>query len=300
MTCLTKDDLIGIRDPHGFKPLSRGKLGDGWVLSSETCAFDLLGAEFVRDIEPGEIVVINEKGVKSFYPFKTKDISHSFCIFEHIYFARPDSSVYGKTVAVVRQKLGALLAKRHPIDADCVISIPDSGNCAALGYSEASGIPYAIGFTRNHYVGRTFISPLSKKRGFKVRIKLNPIREIVEGKRIVVVDDSIVRGNTSQSRVRVLREAGAKEIHLRISCPPHKWPCFYGIDFPDAQELIANKHSFEEIKKHLDVDSLGYLASEDLLHASSDGSTNGFCMACFDGKYPEEIEKGLNKFSMGD
>ncbi|MFC1809653.1 amidophosphoribosyltransferase [Candidatus Omnitrophota bacterium] len=300
LTCLSKDHLIGIRDPHGFKPLSLGKLGNGWVLSSETCSFDLLGVEFVRDIEPGEVIVIGTNGVKSLYPFKEQKIKRSYCIFEHIYFARPDSVVYGQPVAVVREKLGAALAQKHPVDADVVISVPDSGNFAALGYSKASGIPYGIGFTRNHYVGRTFISPIKDRRSFKVKVKLNPIQELVKGKRLIVVDDSIVRGNTSRSRVQVLRQAGAKEIHLRISCPPHKNPCFYGIDFPNKDELLANRYSVKEIEKYLEVDSLGYLDTTDLLNSVDSDDKMCFCLACFNGDYPVKVKNGFNKFSMGD
>jgi amidophosphoribosyltransferase len=300
MTCLSVEQLIGIRDPHGFKPLSLGRLGNGWVLSSETCAFDLLGVEFVRDVEPGEVIVISRSGLKSYYPFKDEAIRRSYCIFEHIYFARPDSVVFGQSVALVRQRLGEALARRHPVDADMVISVPDSGNFAALGFSRASGIPYGIGFTRNHYIGRTFINPVKDSRSFQVKIKLNPVESLVKGKRLVVVDDSIVRGNTSRSRVQVLRQAGAKEIHLRISCPPHKNPCFYGIDFPSKEELLANKYSLNEIKKHIGVDSLGYLTTEDLLSAVGCEGSPCFCLACFDGDYPVKAEDGLNKFSMGD
>jgi len=301
LTCLTTDHLIGIRDPYGFKPLSLGRIGNGWVLSSETCAFDLLGVEFVRDVEPGEVVIIGRNGVKSVFPFKEKKIPHSYCIFEHIYFARPDSLVYGQQVAEVRERLGAALAKRHPADADMVISVPDSGNFAALGFSRESGIPFGIGFTRNHYIGRTFINPVKDQRSFKVKIKLNPIQNMVKGKRLVVVDDSIVRGNTSRSRVQVLRQAGAKEIHLRISCPPHKNPCFYGIDFPSKEELLANKYSVKQMEKFIGVDSLGYLTTDDLLTSVGlEEQKPCFCLACFNGEYPVKAEDGLNKFSMGD
>ncbi|MBN1493227.1 MAG: amidophosphoribosyltransferase, partial [Candidatus Omnitrophica bacterium] len=224
----------------------------------------------------------------------------AYCIFEHIYFARPDSVVFGQPVAEVRERLGMALAKRHPVDADMVISVPDSGNFAALGFSKASGIPFGIGFTRNHYIGRTFINPVQDRRSFKVKIKLNPIQTLVKGKRLVVVDDSIVRGNTSRSRVQVLRQAGAKEIHLRISCPPHKNPCFYGIDFPSKEELLANKQSFSEIEKYIGVESLGYLTTEDLMIAVRAEGNPCFCMACFSGEYPVKAEDGLNKFSMGD
>lgn len=300
LVCLTKDVLMGIRDPHGFKPLSIGKIGKAWVLSSETCAFDLLGVKFIRDVEPGEVVVISDKGLTSHFPFKDKNFQHKHCVFEHIYFARPDSFLFGQSVAVVRKRLGEALARRHPVDADMVISIPDSGNFAALGYAESAGIPYGIGFTRNHYIGRTFINPVKDKRSFKVKIKLNPIKEMVKGKRIIVVDDSIVRGNTSKSRVEVLREAGAKEIHLRISCPPHRHPCYYGIDFPSEDELIANKYSVEKISKYLNVDSLGYLTEDDLMWAVNNEQSQSYCLACFNGEYPEMVDDGLNKYSMGE
>jgi len=229
---LTEDSLMGIRDPHGFRPLSLGKLDNAWIISSETCAFDLIGAEFIRDVEPGEIVIIDKEGLRSLYPFKNENITPSCCIFEHIYFSRPDSIVFGENVAKIREKLGAQLARECPADADLVIAVPDSGNFAAIGYAHESGIPFGIGFTRNHYIGRTFINPLESKREFKVKIKLNPIKDFIQGKRLVVIDDSIVRGNTSRSRVKILRKAGANEVHLRVSCPPHKFPCYYGIDFP--------------------------------------------------------------------
>jgi len=222
MVVLSEDELIAIRDPHGFRPLSLGKLGDAYVVASETCAFDLIEAKYIREIEPGEVAVISRKGIKSYYPFKEKKERVAQCIFEHVYFARPDSKVFGENVGLVRERLGRVLAREHPVEADIVVPVPDSGNFAAMGYSKESGIPLAHGFTRNHYIGRTFINPNQEMRSFKVKIKLNPIREIIEGNRVVVVDDSIVRGNTSRSRVRLLRAAGAKEVHMVISCPP---PC---------------------------------------------------------------------------
>lgn len=296
-TILTEKSLIGVRDPNGFRPLSLGKLGDGWVLASETCALDLLGAEFVRDIEPGEVIIIDESGLRSLFPFKAKPIKIAQCIFEHVYFARPDSIVFGESVARVRIRLGEALAKEHPVEADLVTPVPDSGNFAALGFSKASGIPFEFGYTRNHYIGRTFILPEQGSREFKVRIKLNPIREIVEGKRVVIVDDSIVRGNTSRSRVNELRKAGAKEVHLRISCPPHKYGCFYGIDFPSRGELIANKLSMAEIEKYLGVDSLGYLSEEGMLSAVEAHPNDHFCRACFSGEYPTDISKDVGKYT---
>src|SRR3989338_7547817 len=239
MTLLTEGELVGIRDPYGFRPLCLGKIGEAYVIASEACAFDLIDAQFVREIEPGEVVIIDRKGLKSYRPFQGRPRKWAQCIFEHVYFSRPDSKVFGENVGLVRERLGKILAQEQPADADIVVPIPDSGNFAAMGYSKQSGIPLAHGFTRNHYIGRTFINPVKEMRSFKVKIKLNPIPEIVGGKRVVVVDDSIVRGNTSKSRVKLLRRAGAKEVHLRISCPPHISPCYYGIDFPSKKELIA-------------------------------------------------------------
>ncbi|MBI1978217.1 MAG: amidophosphoribosyltransferase [Candidatus Omnitrophica bacterium] len=297
MTLLTEKELIGIRDPHGFRPLCLGKLGSAYVIASETCALDLIEAQFVREIEPGEVVVIDESGPKSFYPFKDQKNRLAHCIFEHVYFARPDSKIFGENVGLVRERLGRILAKEHPAKADIVIPVPDSGNFAAMGYAKESGIPLAHGFTRNHYIGRTFINPMQEMRTFKVKIKLNPIQEIVSGQRVVVIDDSIVRGNTSQSRVRLLRKAGAKEVHMRISCPPHVSPCFYGIDFPSKKELIAANKSLDEIKKFLDVDSLGYLSHEGLLSAVSFPKEN-YCTACFTGTYPTKIFDEMDKFKL--
>lgn len=297
LVVLTEDSLIGLRDPHGFRPLSIGKIGDTYVLSSETCAFDLVGAEFVRDVAPGEIVEVSDSGLRSYFPFKSEAIQESCCIFEHIYFSRPDSIVYGENVGSVRERLGMQLAMEAPANADLVIAVPDSGNFAALGYSKASSIPFGFGFTRNHYIGRTFISPTVDKRDFKVKIKLNPVTDFIKNKRLVVIDDSIVRGNTSKSRVKVLRRAGAKEVHLRISCPPHKWPCFYGIDFPEKDELIANTMSFDQIRDHLEVDSLGYLSHEGML-ACFRNKNNHYCTACFSGSYPVDFEKAFKKSSL--
>jgi len=297
LVLLTEDTLMGIRDPHGFRPLSIGKLNDAWFISSETCAFDLIGAEFVRDVEPGEIVIIDKNGLRSLYPFKNERIKHSFCIFEHIYFCRPDSICYSKNVAKVRERLGMQLARECPAEADLVIAVPDSGNFAAIGYAHESGIPFGIGFTRNHYIGRTFINPTVAKREFKVKVKLNPIKDFIKGKRLVVIDDSIVRGNTSKSRVKILRKAGAKEIHLRISCPPHKFPCYYGIDFPRKEELIANNLSHEQIKNFIEVDSLGYLSYEGMLKSVS-AKSQEYCTACFSGDYSVNFDNDLNKYSL--
>lgn len=295
---LTEDALVGMRDPQGFRPLSIGKVGSSYVLSSETCAFDLIGAEFVRDVEPGEMVVIDKNGLRSMYPFGEKEPKHSHCIFEHIYFSRPDSIVFGENVASVRERMGIQLAKEAPADADLVIAVPDSGNFCAIGYAKQSGIPFGIGFTRNHYIGRTFINPTQEQRDFKVRIKLNPIKDFIKGKRLVVIDDSIVRGNTSRSRVKVLRSAGAKEVHLRISCPPHKYPCYFGIDFPQKDELIANKLSEKELADYLEVDSVGYLSHEGMLGAVS-LPPEDYCTGCFSGKYKVDVDKEtFSKFSL--
>ncbi len=297
ITILTERELVGIRDPHGFRPLCLGRLGEAYVLASETCALDLIEATYVRDIEPGEIVVIDAKGLKSYFPFRGTNNRLAHCIFEHVYFSRPDSKIFGENVGLVRERLGRNLAKEHPIKADLVIPVPDSGNFAALGFANESGIPLTHGFTRNHYVGRTFINPTQELRTFKLRIKLNPIKEVVAGKRVVVVDDSIVRGNTSRSRVKLLRSAGAKEVHLRVSCPPHISPCHYGIDFPSREELIAYKNTVEGIRKFLDVDSLGYLSLEGMLSAVSFPKEN-YCTACFTESYPTRLFDEADKFKL--
>jgi len=286
------DLLIGARDPYGFRPLCLGKKDSAYVLTSETCALDLIGAEYLREIFPGEIVFINERGIESVKPFSV--VRHSFCIFEYIYFARPDSNVFSKNVYLVRKQLGRQLAKEYPADADFVMPIPDSGNYAALGFSEKSKIPFEVGFIRNHYIGRTFIQPSQLIRDFRVKVKLNPIRDVLEKKRIIIVEDSIVRGTTSRSRVRTLREAGVKEIHMRISCPPLRFPCFYGIDFPTKKELIASEHTVEWISDFIGVDSLYYLSKEGMLK-SMPLSKEEFCTACFDGDYPVKPEKRISK-----
>lgn len=301
LTLLTENELIGVRDPHGFRPLCLGRLDEAWVLASENCALELIEAEFVREVEPGEVVFIDERGPRSFYPFENEKVQKAFCAFEHVYFARPDSRIFGENVGMVRERLGRILAREFPAQADIVVPVPDSGNFAALGFSRESGIPLAHGFTRNHYIGRTFINPTQSIRTLKVKIKLNPIREVVEGKRVVVVDDSIVRGNTSRSRVKLLRRAGAKEVHMRISCPPHVSPCFYGIDFPSKEELLACTHSMQEIKDFLGVDSIGYLSREGLLQAASGGRAAGkgnFCTACWTGEYPTMLYDEVDKFKL--
>jgi amidophosphoribosyltransferase len=294
LVIMTEDKLIGVRDPLGFRPLCLGKLKDNWCLASETCAFDLIEAKFVREVEPGEMVVIDKKGMSSVkFDTSNKD-KFAHCVFEHVYFSRPDSVVFGETVHLVRQKLGETLAKEHPVKADLVIPIPDSGSSAALGFSHASGIPLEWGVIRNHYVGRTFIQPQQKIRDLGVRVKFNILKEVVKGKRVVIVDDSIVRGTTSRIRVKNFRLAGAKEVHMRVACPPHKFPCFYGIDFPQADELIANKHSVAEIKKFLDVDSLGYLSLEGML-SSVKLPKSHYCTACWSGDYPIAVEDKKGK-----
>ena len=283
---LFNDTLIGARDPLGFRPLVLGSLGSSYLFASETCAFDLVGARYIREVKPGEMIVIDKKGVKSYTIQKSKKLSQ--CIFEHIYFARPDSIVFGETVHKVREKMGRVLAREHPAKADLVIPVPDSGISAALGYARESKIPYGTGLTRNHYVGRTFIQPLQFIRDMEVRIKLNPIKEVLKGKRVVLVDDSIVRGTTSKKIIGILREAGVKEIHFRISSPPIRFPCFFGIDTPVRKELIASTHSVEQIREKVGADSLGYLSLEGLLSCVK--NPDNFCTACFNGKYSLKVK----------
>jgi amidophosphoribosyltransferase len=307
LVIMGEDELIGVRDPFGFRPLVLGKLdvtegggtegGTAWVLASETCALDLIHAKYVRDLAPGEIVVIDKDGVRSVNPWADTQQPHAFCIFEFVYFARPDSDMYNKNVAQVRINLGRQLAREHPVEADLVIPVPDSGNWAAMGYAEESGIPFGNAFVRNHYVGRTFLQPSQLIRDFGVRVKLNLIEEMVVGKRVVVVDDSIVRGTTARARMMTLRDAGAKEVHMRVSCPPHKWPCAYGIDFPTRKELMAANNSQEQIRDFLGADSLGYLSLDGMI-AATGLPTNEFCTACYTGQYPSPVESEMDKFSM--
>jgi amidophosphoribosyltransferase len=280
---MTKDRVIGVRDPHGFRPLAIGKLGDAWVICSETCALDLIGATYVRDVEAGEVVIASASGLKSIKPFGVAPQSQ--CVFEHVYFARPDSYVFGESVNEVRTQLGRTLAQEAHVDADVIVPIPDSGVCAAIGYAEASGIPMRMGLIRNHYVGRTFIEPQQSIRHFGVRVKLNPVRSILEGKRVILVDDSIVRGTTSRKIVRMVRSAGAREVHMRISCPPTVSPCFYGIDTPRRSELIAATHTLDEIRKYLDADSVAYLSLDGLTSAVHGGRSK-YCTSCYTGVYP--------------
>ncbi|MBI2411669.1 MAG: amidophosphoribosyltransferase [Deltaproteobacteria bacterium] len=288
---LTEDTMIAARDPHGFRPLSLGRLKGAWVVASETCAFDLIEAEYVRDIEPGEIVVINGEGIASYKPFP--QAKYTPCVFEFIYFARPDSTIFGANVHAVRKKLGERLALEHPVDADIVIPVPDSGVPAAIGYANASGIPFDKGIVRNHYVGRTFIEPKDSIRHFGVKIKLNAIKDIIKGKRVVVIDDSIVRGTTSRKIIKMIRSAGAKEVHMRISSPPTLSPCYYGIDTPRREELIAARQTVEEINEYITSDTLGYLSVEGLYQAVADAG-GSFCDACFTGKYPVDIMSEQN------
>jgi amidophosphoribosyltransferase len=285
---LTGDRMIAVRDPHGFRPLALGRLGDAIVVSSETCAMDLIGATYERDVEPGEVLVISESGLRSIKPYPPAPLAH--CIFEHVYFARPDSYVFGKSVNEVRTELGRNLAREQAIAADVVVPVPDSGVCAAMGYAEQSGVPLRMGLIRNHYVGRTFIEPQSAIRHFGVKVKLNPVRSILQGKRVVLVDDSIVRGTTSRKIVGMVRAAGAKEVHVRISCPPTISPCFYGIDTPRRSELIAATHTIEEITTYLGADSVGYLSLEGLLR-TVDSERSSYCTSCYTGRYPVEFPR---------
>lgn len=296
LAIMTERELVGVRDPYGFRPLSIGKVDDAWVLASETCAFDLIHAEFIRDVEPGEIVIIDQNGLRSIQAFPEQE-RRAFCIFEYVYFARPDSTIADRNVYKVRVEMGRQLAREHPIRADLVIPVPDSGNCAALGYSLQSGIPYEMAFVRNHYVGRSFLQPSQLIRDFDVRVKLNLITDLVKDKRVIVVDDSIVRGTTSKSRVNNLKEAGAKEVHVMVSCPPHQNPCVYGIDFPDRTKLLAASHSREEIRKYLNADSLSYLSREGMVKATG-LPQNSFCMACYDGDYPVPYDPMMDKHIM--
>jgi len=284
--------MVGARDPVGWRPLCIGKLDGAYILSSETCALDLIGAEFIRDVEPGEIVLIDGKELVSIRPFKRKRCA--YCIFEYIYFARPDSNINGKNVYLSRKRLGKELARECPAKSDIVMPIPDSGSYAALGFAEESGAPYEFGMIRNHYVGRTFIQPSQFIRDFRVRVKLNPIRDVLKDKEITVIEDSIVRGTTSRSRVKTLRQSGAKKVHMRVSCPPLKYPCFYGIDFPTKKELIASNRSISSIKDFIGLDSLEYLSVKGMLRSML-LPPKKFCTACFTGEYPEEVPKRISK-----
>jgi amidophosphoribosyltransferase len=289
MLFLTPDSLIAVRDPRGFRPLALGRLGDAWVVASETCAFDLIDARYERDIEPGEMVTITrDGGLESSFPLPARQ--HSFCIFEHVYFARPDSLIYARSVNESRHKMGKQLAVEHPSEADIVVPVPDSGVAAAIGYAAQSGLNYRQGLVRNHYVGRTFIEPEQSIRSFGVRIKLNPVRDLIQGRRVALIDDSIVRGTTSKKIVQMVREAGASEVHMRISCPPTVSPCYYGVDTPNKSDLIAAQMSTEEIRLFIGADSLGYLSLEGML-AATGLRPDASCVACWTGHYPTRITR---------
>jgi amidophosphoribosyltransferase len=293
LAILTEQELIGVRDPFGFRPLCLGRLDGGWVLSSESCALDLISAKLEREVAPGEIVIIDKNGPRVLPAFPDRSRS-AFCIFEYVYFARPDSNIAERNVYKVRVQLGREMAKEHPLQADLVVPVPDSGNCAALGYSLESGIPYEMAFVRNHYVGRSFLQPSQLIRDFNVRVKLNLITDLVQGKRVIVVDDSIVRGTTCKARVNNLKEAGASEVHVLVSCPPHRHPCVYGIDFPDPSKLMAANYSVDEIRRYLNADSLGYLSEAGMVRATG-LAADSFCMACYNGKYPVPYDERVDK-----
>lgn len=288
MLFLTPESLIAVRDPRGFRPLALGRLDDAWVVASETCAFDLIDAKYERDIEPGEMVVIDRRGLRTSFPLPVRQ--HAHCIFEHVYFARPDSLIYGRSVNESRHKMGKRLAIEHPAEADIVVPVPDSGTAAAIGYAAQSKINFRHGLVRNHYVGRTFIEPKQAIRSFGVRIKLNPVRHLISNRRVVLIDDSIVRGTTSKKIVRMVREAGAREVHVRVSCPPTLSPCFYGVDTPNKSDLIAAQMSVAEICNFIEADSLGYLSLEGMLEATGlPGSSS--CVACWTGQYPTRLTR---------
>jgi amidophosphoribosyltransferase len=283
---LTPQEMIAVRDPWGFRPLALGRLKGAYVFASEPVAFELIAAEYIRDVEPGEMVLIDKNGMTSLRPFER--MPPRMCIFEYVYFARPDATLGGINVYEARKRMGRALARENHVEADVVIPVPDSGVPAALGYADEAGLPFELGLVRSHYVGRTFIEPQSSIRHFGVRLKLSPNRALIQGKRVVVIDDSIVRGTTSRKIVKMLRDAGAREVHLRISSPPTRWPCFYGIDTPSRSELIASSHSIEEIAKYITADTVGYLTVE-ALHEAVGGS--GYCNACFTGDYPVAFER---------
>lgn len=285
---LTPNCLIAVRDPRGFRPLALGKLGDAWCVASETCAFDLIDAEYVRDVAPGEMLVIDKNGLNSSFPLEKREPAQ--CIFEHVYFSRPDSVVFGRSVNESRHKMGKRLAIEHPVNADLVVPVPDSGVAAAIGFARQSGINYRQAIIRNHYIGRTFIEPTQAIRSLGVRMKLNPIKSLIEGRRVVLVDDSIVRGTTSKKIVQMVREAGATEVHLRISCPPTISPCYYGVDTPHTDELIAANFTVEQVREYVKADSLGYLSLEGMIEATGI-ERNAGCVACWTAKYPIPLEK---------
>ena len=286
LVLMTENELLAARDPYGFRPLCLGKLDKAYIIASETCVMDLIEAEFIREVEPGELILINENGLQSFFPFKK--VESKYCVFEHIYFARPDSFLFGEHVYAARKEMGRAMAQESPVDADLIVPVPDSGVVSAMGFAEESGIPFEMGLIRNHYVGRTFIEPQSQIRNFGVKLKLNAVKNLISGKRLAIIDDSIVRGTTCRKIVKMLLEAGAKEVHLRISAPPILHSCYYGIDTPHKEELIAHTHSLEETRKYLGADSLQYLSIKKMLEVVQNGK-NKFCSACFDGNYPVPI-----------
>jgi len=292
LAILTETRMIAVRDPNGFRPLSLGKLDGAFIVASESCAFDLIEAEYIREVEPGEVIVIDKNGMQSYFPFP-KENRNTPCIFEYIYFSRPDSRIFNRMVYPVRKEFGRQLARQYPVDADLVMAVPDSGMAAAMGYAEEAGIPFELGLIRNHYVGRTFIEPQQSIRHFGVKLKLNPIREVIEGKRVIVVDDSIVRGTTSRKIVKMIRNAGAREVHVRISSPPTSYPCFYGIDTPSRKELISASHTIEEIARYITADSLCYLNLDGLHEALAQFGDHkiDFCEACFSGNYPVKFPR---------
>jgi len=295
MVVMTEDALIAARDPHGFRPLCLGRLNSGYVVTSETCALDLVHAEYVRDVEPGEILIINKNGLRSIQ--LETDCRKAQCIFELIYFSRPDSNVYGQNVYLFRKKQGELLSKEFPVEADLVMPFPDSGNYAAIGYAQSSGLPLEMGVIRNHYVGRTFIQPSQSMRDFGVKVKLNPVKDLLRNKRVLIIEDSIIRGTTAQTRIKTLRNVGAREVHMLVSCPPHRFPCHYGIDFSTRGELIAAEKSVGEIRDFIGLDSLGYLHVDNLVQATHIPRKD-LCLACFDGEYPVPIDESFNKYCL--
>jgi len=295
LVIMTEDTLIAIRDPHGFRPLCLGRLNSGYVVTSETCALDLVEAEYLRDVEPGEILIINKDGLRSIRSEKTSHKAQ--CIFELIYFARPDSNVFGQNVYLFRKKQGELLSEEFPVKVDLMMPFPDSGNYAAIGYAQSSGIPLEMGIIRNHYVGRTFIQPSQSMRDFGVKVKLNPVKELLKDQRVLIIEDSIIRGTTSRTRIKTLRKIGAREVHMLVSCPPHRFPCHYGIDFSTRGELIASQKTVEEIRDYIGLDSLGYLHIDNLVKAT-DIPREALCLACFDGEYPVPIDETFNKFCL--
>ena len=295
MVVMTEDALVAVRDPHGFRPLCLGRLNSGYVVTSETCALDLVQAEYVRDVEPGEILIINKNGLRSIQ--LETECRKAQCIFELIYFSRPDSNVYGQNVYLFRKKQGELLSKEFPVEADLVMPFPDSGNYAAIGYAHSSGLPLEMGVIRNHYVGRTFIQPSQSMRDFGVKVKLNPVKELLRNQRVLIIEDSIIRGTTARTRIKTLRNIGAREVHMLVSCPPHRFPCHYGIDFSTRGELIAAEKSVEEIRDFIGLDSLGYLHVDNLVKATHIPRRD-LCLACFDGKYPVPIDESFNKYCL--